>query len=160
MGYSTFFTGEIKISPSLSVEEIDYLKAFNRSRRSMLLASPYSVARTSFDFRQPEMHDAALQDSNPALGQPDLWCSWIPTDDGTALKWSGAEKSYKMAEWLEYLIQHFIGPTPLAVTELHFLVGHQLNGEVYAAGERAHDHWKIVVTKSIVTVLRGRIVYK
>ena len=160
MGYSTEFIGEIAITPPLSEQEIDYLKKFNQTRHTQLKPNPYAVG----DFEPKDLinadHDIKTKNSFPPVGQPELWCNWIPTDDGTALKWSGVEKSYEMAEWLKYLIEHFIGLKPLAATEFPFLVGHSLNGEVEAFGERPKDLWKIVVENSDVTILKGNIVYE
>jgi len=159
MGYSTEFIGEIKVSPALSSEEIIYLKQFHHTRHTQLLKNPYYIGDSEpLDLRNQD-EDVIIKNSHPASGKPGLWCNWIPTEDGAAVKWSGSEKSHDMAEWLVYLITHFIGPTPLASTELPFFSGHDLNGEVEAVGERADDRWKMVVSGSVLTVFQGRVVY-
>ena len=159
MGRTSKFIGEIGISPALSAEEINYLKQFNRTRHTQLLPSPYAVG----DFEPEDLRNAdpdlIMKNSYPPEGQPGLWCNWIPADDGTAIKWDGAEKSHDMAEWLVYLVEHFIGRAPLAKAELPFFVGHELNGEVEVVGEPVHDRQKIVVTNSRVRVLEGSTVY-
>ena len=160
MGYSTEFIGEITITPPLSTQEVDYLKKFNQTRHTQLKPNPYAIG----NFEPKDLinadHDIKMKNSFPPEGQPELWCDWIPTDDGTTLKWSGVEKSYEMEKWLNYLIEHFIGHNPLAATEFPFLAGHSLNGEIEAFGERHKDLWKIVVENSYVTILQGNIVYE
>jgi len=159
MGRTSKFIGEISISPELSAEEVNYLKQFNRTRHTQLLPNPYAVG----DFESEDLRntdpDLVMKNSCPPEGQPGLWCNWIPTDDGTAIKWDGAEKSHDMTEWLVYIVEHFIGRMPLAKVELPFLVGHELNGEVESVGEQPEDCWKMVVRNSQVRVLEGSTVY-
>lgn len=60
-------------------------------------------------------------------GCPGIWCHWRISNEGT-LKWSGAEKFYDYAEWLEFLIEKFFKSN-----------GYQLFGSVGFRGERAGD---------------------
>jgi hypothetical protein len=53
---------------------------------------------------------------------------------------------------MEYLMDHFIGETPVAKTELPFLTGHICNGNIFAQGEDRDDRWKLVVKNNQVFV--------
>lgn len=85
--------------------------------------------------------DASVVDaSSPPTGQPGLWCDWAPNEDGTAIQWNGAEKFYYYLEWIQYLIDHFLGPW-----------GYLLNGEVNWQGEEESDRGVITITDNLVT---------
>ncbi len=92
--------------------------------------------------------------------QPGLWCKWEvvlennvvetgPVDapenvnlGNTAyLQWSGAEKFYDYVEWMQYLINHFIGPW-----------GYFLNGRIKWQGEETGDTGMIEVADNVITV--------
>jgi hypothetical protein len=86
--------------------------------------------------------DSSILDFNrPPKGQPGLWCKWIPNEDGSAIIWSGAEKFYDYVEWIEFLIEHFLGPW-----------GYFLDGEMNWAGEYEGDRGRIRLRENIVTV--------
>jgi hypothetical protein len=155
MGYTTEFSGQVKVDPPLSPEEVTYLKKFNRTRRMNRKNGPYYVDSTG-DFGQA--HEADVIDYNrPPQGQPGLWCQWTPTENGQFIEWDGGEKFYNAAEWMTYIIDHFIKPK--AKSKLPFLKGHTCNGEIEAQGEDANDRWKLVVTDNKVSVKRGTTVY-
>ena len=79
-------------------------------------------------------HEPDIIDYNsPPKGQPGLWCQWVPTHDGKFIVWDGNEKFYNSAEWMTYLIEHFIGDRPKAKKELPFLQGHTCNGRILAS---------------------------
>jgi hypothetical protein len=158
MGYTTEFEGRITIEPPLSVEEIAFLNKFSNTRRMNCKQGPYYVDRGGFagQDNDPEIIDY----NNPPEGQPGLWCQWVPTDDGTAIEWNGAEKFYNSEEWMQYLIDHFIGQTPRAKSVLPFLGRHTLNGEIEAEGEERGDVWKLVVKDNQVSRVSGRVVYE
>jgi hypothetical protein len=160
MGYTTEFNGWVKVEPPLSEKEVQYLKKFNKTRRMRRTNGPYYVGGSGF-MGQGKDYDV-IDYNNPPTGQPGLWCQWVPTDDGTAIKWDGREKFYDPVEWMEYLINHFIGSTPIApleTNELHFFRSHVLNGEIEAQGEDSDDRWKLVVKNNVVTVQSGRFIY-
>ena len=48
MGYTSYFSGSVEVVPSLSQQEIDYLKKFNKTRRMNRLNGPYFVDGTGF----------------------------------------------------------------------------------------------------------------
>lgn len=63
-----------------------------------------------------------------ADAQPGLWCQWRPTDDNTGIEWDQGGKFYDYAEWLQYLVKHFLSPW-----------GYVLNGEVTWQGKEHGD---------------------
>ena len=115
-------------------------------------------------------HDDDIRDFNkPPTGQPELWCLWEPTTDGTAIKWNGREKFYSAGEWMTYLIDMFLKPGAVLASELpgpvpgrhypeefrHFTLDHELNGVIDARGEDDDDRWRLVVTGNTVTSVRA-----
>jgi hypothetical protein len=153
MGYTTEFVGSITVDPPLSLAEVNYLKKFAESRRMDCEQGPYYVHRSGF-YGQDNGPDVRNYNEPPA-GQPGLWCKWESTPDGTAIEWNGDEKFYDASEWMQYLIDHFIGPDPHARKELPFLTGHNCNGEIEAQGEDRDDRWKLVVKDNRVSVRRA-----
>jgi hypothetical protein len=115
MGYTNIFDGQISVEPPLNPEEITYLKKFADTRRMTCEQGPYYVNRGRFcgeNRNDPEIFNY----NTPPDGQPSLWCDWVPTDDGGAIEWNGAEKFHDADEWMLYLIDHFIGGAPQAKT--------------------------------------------
>ncbi|MGE3268866.1 MAG: hypothetical protein AB7P40_08980 [Chloroflexota bacterium] len=39
-----------------------------------------------------------------------LYCSWAPAPDGASLRWNGDDNFSEYVRWLEFLIEHFLGP--------------------------------------------------
>lgn len=151
MGYTTHFDGQIQISPPLSREEVEYLNKFSGTRRMNRQQGPYYVDGSRGILGRKEDPDHGVLDYNsPPAGQPGLWCQWVATDDGTALEWDGGEKFYDSPQWMQYLIDHFIGPRPRAAFQLPFLKGHNLNGVIDAQGEESSDRWRLIVRDSKV----------
>jgi hypothetical protein len=72
-------------------------------------------------------------------GQPGLWCSWEPTEDGTQIIWNGSEKFYHYRTWINYWIENFLEPW-----------GYTLNGTVEYQGEDDEDKGKIVIINNQV----------
>lgn len=149
MGYSTEFRGQIEVSPPLSKKEREYLLAFNRTRHCRKDGSPYAVDPPSKKKAQligiPYESPEEMDHNRAASGQPGLWCHWIPNQDGTAIVWDGGEKFYDSLEWMQYLIDHFIGPNPIARKELKFIQPHTLKGIILAQGDNMLDRWELVV---------------
>ena len=86
-------------------------------------------------------HDDNIIDYNvPPKTQPSLWCDWVPSDNGTAIKWNGGEKFYCYIEWLRYIIKNFLQPK-----------GYLLNGTVLYRGEDITDQGKIVCKDNVLT---------
>ncbi len=153
MGYTTTFRGKIAIVPALTREEMEYLKQFSGSRRMSRTKGGYYIGTGEAG----QDHEADVLDYNkPPDEQPGLWCQWVPTKDGKGIEWNGFEKFYFGAEWMFYLIVHFLGTKPLAKERepdtMSFLIGHTLNGEIKAQGEEDVDRWTLIVKDNIVTV--------
>jgi len=142
MGYTTDFEGQINIQPPLNPTEIKYLSAFFEMRHMHREDGPYYVGGGEegvFDQNQTDP-------SQPKYG---LWCDLEVAEDGTAIRWNGSEKSYAMDEWMEYIIEHFIGKDPIAKKEnshFGFLDGHTVEGIMYAQGEDSDDTWQLHVS--------------
>jgi hypothetical protein len=151
MGYQTDFDGQINIVPPLNEKEIAYLNNFSKSRRMDCEQGPYYVDRGGF---MGQLHeDPMIRNYNqPPEGQPNLWCQWVPTEDGTAIVWDEGEKFYESDKWMKYLIEHFLGENPKAKSELSFLEGHTLNGTIEAMGEKHDDRWDLIVRDNVVMV--------
>ena len=158
MGYTTDFSGTFKVEPPLNQEEIAFLNKFSRTRRMECKQGPYYVDRGGLAGQDHD--DKEITDYNsPPQGQPGLWCDWVASDDGTEIEWDGGEKFYHADKWIEYLIEHFVGPNPKAKSHLTFIQPHVISGTVDAAGEVPDDRWRMVVTDSVVDVQKGTITY-
>ena len=173
MGYDTEFFGSVTVEPPLNKEEIEYLNAFAETRHMMRKESPYHVDPNSnviLDFK----NDNIIDYNTPPEGQPGLWCQWVPLvterdEEGNpvsanAIVWDGGEKFYNAAEWMQYIIDHFIGSDPIAKKvepeKFSFLQGHVVNGEIEAQGEDYDDRWLLVVDNNQVSVKYGKVVYE
>lgn len=104
MGYDTSFTGSVRVTPPLYVEDIALLQSFAR-----------------------ECHE----EEGPSGS---YYCQWVPTSDGSEIKWDGEEKFYDADEWMQYIIDRFLAPA-----------GYLVEGEIDAQGEDVGDRWRIVV---------------
>ncbi len=151
MGYQTEFEGRIGIEPALNAEEIAYLLKFSETRRMDRENGPYFVDGNGFA-GQDNGPDQVYNHNKPHSSQPGLWCKWAPTEDGTALEWNEHEKFYDAAEWMQYIMDHFIGSTPAAKIKLPFLQGHVCNGVISAQGEEPGDAWLLGVKDNQVFV--------
>jgi len=170
MGYTTDFSGSVTIDPPLNEKEIEYINKFSESRRMNRKNGPYYIGTGMCgQDDEPDIIDY----NSPPKGQPGLWCQWVPADfdcddDGNpisanAIEWDGNEKFYCAEEWLQYIIDHFIGKNPLAKLnqpeEFDFLQGHEVNGDIYAQGEESDDQWMMEVRDGVVKVKQGTVTY-
>lgn len=157
MGYTTDFMGQIDISPPLSREEQMFLTEFAGTRRMDRKQGPYFVGGSG-SFGQGD--DPDVIDHNwPPLGQPGLWCQWVPTEDGNALTWDEGEKFYEAECWMKYIIEHFLKPDCIAKEQLPFLqANHHCSGEIEAQGESSDDHWWLWVEDNKVAVVGSSLV--
>lgn len=166
MGYTTDFMGEVEVKPPLNRAEVEYLAKFAESRRVERKQGPY-YAEPGEDFGQSG--EGIINSGNPPAGQPGLWCQWVASEDGKTIGWDGGEKFYESAEWMAYIIDHFLKPgcrvqallaTPNANEEpdpveeqfAEFTFDHVCNGNIEAQGEDYDDQWIITVTDNKVTV--------
>lgn len=185
MGYTTHFNGQVEITPQLNKEEIKYLKAFSDSRRMDRECGEYYVDGNGL--RGQDRDIDVIDQNNPPKGQPSLWCQWRPSEDGNYIEWDGGEKFYDPAEWMKYIIDHFLKPDSVAKLKtercqagcsnceirykcwttrenkykvnLPFLQDHNCNGEIYCDGEDSEDNWMITVENNEVFIRQGEIVY-
>lgn len=93
---------------------------------------------------------------------PKSYCQWVPSDDGTEIGWDDGEKFYESAEWMQFLIDHFLRPDGTAkglpgFEDLTF--DHVCEGVIFAQGEETDDLWAIKVTGNDVHVIDAIITY-
>jgi hypothetical protein len=184
VGYTTEFSGEVTITPPLNQQEIAYLERFSESRRMRRTQGPY-YANPGNDWGQSGT--GILDYNEPPQQQPGLWCHWVPTEDGSAICWNGAEKFYDGAEWMAYLIDTFLKPDATVQQELRaltaaggttvpalpqaqdgwvypaefagFTFNHTVNGAIDADGEASDDIWRLVVRNNVVSIQSGQITF-
>lgn len=158
MGVTTRYLGHVTISPPLNQAEHDYLRLFSRSRRSFREGGPYEVLPVDPHEEAPTLHgDAAAERYNRiAEGQPGYWCQWVPCPRGCCLSWDGREKFYAGAAWLQYMIDHFLQPGPLAQADgnvwfRRFTVDHDVNGVVVGEQGDNRELFSLTVEHGEVT---------
>ena len=154
MGYTTTFEGSFYFDKPLTQDQIKYLQAFSEKRRCQIKTEAFenmldplrekvglpTGEEGAFCINYPDISwgDGNIIDFNePPLGQPDLWCKWVPTDDGTQLIWNGREKFYGYIYWLIYMVDNFFLPW-----------GYVLNGEIRYQGEDKDDQGVLIFKKN------------
>lgn len=164
MGYTTDFVGQFDISPPLQECHKAYLTKFSETRRmkrneivAMGMDDPVRKAADLPTGKEGKFFVGGLgsygqgddksvvNHNEPPVGQPGLWCGWVPNSDGTALEWNGVEKFYNYITWLKYLINQFLKPW-----------GYTVNGEVDWRGEELSDIGRIVVKDNFVSTKESR----
>ncbi len=166
MGYTTDFKGRFTLDKPLAPEHAAYLKRFSETRR---MAREVRVTELGPDpIRRAagivgvgveggyfvggaggygQEHDVSITNYNgPPCGQPGLWCSWAPTEDGAGIEWNESEKFYYYTEWLQYLCDHFLEPW-----------GYTLSGRVTWRGEEHSDIGTLTVRDNLVVALPGQM---
>lgn len=112
MGYTTNFSGSLKISPKLDNSQKDYLKTFLgedcRNHKEWFTAIPEWNHTRNLTYMDLEL-----------------------TDDEDALQWDGSEKTYDLVEKVELLIKLMRLKVP----------DFSLHGKLYAQGEDRRDTW-------------------
>lgn len=159
MGYETEFTGSVQVVPPLNTAEIGFLARFAYTRRMDRANGPYFVDGTGYagQGRDPDIRDF----NKPPEGQPGLWCKWEASPDGSRIAWNRNEKFYDAAEWMSYLIEHFLRPGALASGPRvdgwvypeafgEFTFDHVVNGRIDAEGEEPEDVWRIEVLDNVL----------
>lgn len=153
MGYTTDFSGTLKLNKQLTLDDKTFLEKLASTRRMARNVDPkYGVegefyVESTDDFGQGR-DDNIIDYNVPPKTQPSLWLQWVPTEDGWGLEWDGGEKFYNYVEWLQYLIDKVLGPK-----------GYILNGEIEWGGEDREDMGKIYVKNNIIKVYEARITY-
>lgn len=151
MAFHASTCGHLSIAPPLNAAEHDYLSAFVYTRRHAGRGHPYDVpdnpaADSVIDIGAiglPEAGnpacDAATRDvetyNRPLVGQPSLWCPWVPSCQGKCLSLEAKEKISAPVTWLQYLIDHFLAPEAQSGTSDHldfadFTYDHSIAGGV------------------------------
>jgi len=147
MGYTTDIIGTVEVTPKLSDAEMSYLTAFAATRRWFRQEGPYVVLdNPSVD----EPYDDVELYNRPWLGEPSLWCHWVPCWEGCCLSFDGGEKFYAPTQWLRYLIEHFLAPDARAAKSgnpafTEFSFDHELNGVLAARRRDTGRLWLIKV---------------
>ena len=95
MGFSTIYLKPFQLDRPLTPEQVEELVEFNETEHEDENGEPGGEGKP-----------------------PTYYCQWVPTADRAGLEWDKNEKFYFGAEWLEYLIEHYIKPW-----------GYTLNGE-------------------------------
>ena len=146
MGCSTRFEGRVSVTPPLNPQEISYLYKFSLTRRMDRARGPYFVYGTG---SHGQGRDADIRDyHSPPEGQPDLWCRWKPTEDGTAILWNGQADFPNPTQWMRYLIDHFLRAGGHALGQPGFegfTFNHTLAGVIHVEGEEQDAVWDLVV---------------
>ncbi len=159
MGYTTDFFGEFTLDKPLSAAQVAYLSKFSDTRRmtrdatiTATLPDPlrlavglpvgvdggYYVGSTAMAGQDWTPSPGVLSNNAPPSGQPGLWCKWVPTEDGSGIKWNEMEKFYEYTEWLNYIIVHFLTPW-----------GIKISGEVRFQGEDSDDRGVVRIVDGV-----------
>lgn len=171
MGYHTEFVGDVTVEPPLNDAEVAYLVKFNESRRMKRGKGPYFVEGEGYGLAIGTDEDV-IEMNYPPDGQPGLWCQWRPSEDGARIGWDGAEKFYHAAEWMQYIIDHFLTPAAQEAQRQFnrdaeaagnpfdgFTFDHKVSGVIKAQGEDADDKWRLIVEDNEVRVEQAQIVW-
>jgi hypothetical protein len=152
MGYTTDFTGNFKINKKLDKQTYDLLTDLATTRRMVRNVEGFGIDGEFYtldrdDFGQGK--NINIVDYNkPPRTQLSLWCHWIPTKDGTKIKFDGGEKFYNYGEWLTYLIDKVLAPN-----------GYKLNGEAEWKSEDSSDLGIIRVIDNVILLHSSKVVY-
>lgn len=142
-GYDTQFSGEFKLNKNLSPELHEYLKYFSAKRRMKWENLPEEFGKDGeyyyegmTDFVSEYMFGKKVSEYNPVMvasvkcpSQPNKWCNWIPSKDGTKIVWNKRKNFNDYVTWLRYIIRNFLASR-----------GYILNGEVYYCGDCTLDY--------------------
>ncbi|MDN3056072.1 hypothetical protein PH213_16255 [Streptomyces sp. SRF1] len=165
MSEFTNFIGSVSIEPPLNESEVLYLQRFSNTRRMARTSGPYSTVATG----RLVVPDGDILDINePPVGQPGLYCQWIPGESGASLEWSRRSKFPFAAEWMSYIIDQFLKPGAALADEMaapmknryyapefqEFTFNHTLNGEVVGVGEFG-ERCRIIVSGNRVRAEEG-----
>ncbi len=143
-GYDTQFSGEFKLNKDLSPELHEYLKYFSAKKRVKWGNLPEEFGTDGeyyyegmTDFVSEHMFSTKVSEYSPvsvaSVGcpdtQPNNWCNWIPSKDGTKIVWNTRKNFNDYVAWLRYIIDNFLKDR-----------GYVLNGEVYYCGDCTIDY--------------------
>jgi hypothetical protein len=153
MGYTTEFSGSVKVEPPLTSVEAAFLHQFARTRHCVCQDSKYAADGLR---GCPPGRGNGCRGSHP--GNPGYWCNWVPGEPVTdgygfaAIEWDGGEKFDDSVEWMRFIVDEFLKPGSAGGPQSGFLTrDHVLNGVIEAQGEEMDDRWRLVVRDNIVT---------
>lgn len=118
MGYNTEYRGVIKFAKELKASELAYLKRY-----------------LGIDVRDLDFMDANVDN---------CFIDLEFTEEFDGLQWNRAEKTYRMDQIIEFVIDRMIFAYP----------EFQLNGILYCQGEEADDRYEIHVVKNRVKIIK------
>lgn len=169
MGYTTDFSGIIKINKVLDRDTRDLLVGLATTRR--MKRDPQRLAErlgitfeevveqygVDCEFYYPlnshnygqENTDDIIDFNRPPSTQPGLWLQWVPTSNNQAIEWDEAEKFYEAPLWMKYIIDKILAPR-----------GYVLNGTVEAQGESPSDRWRLVVRDNKVLTADAVVLFR
>lgn len=152
MGYTTDFTGEFNITPTLNKEDREFLTKLSTSRRMKRNVGPEYGIEGEFYVDGAEDGNCGQDDNTgvidyntPPRTQPGLWCQWTPNSKGDELVWDGGEKFYNYVEWLKYIVDWLKER------------GYKVNGKVRWNGESSGDTGIILVKNNVVKASADKI---
>jgi len=158
VGYTTDFYGSFDIDIIVSEDHAKYINKFCQTRRmkrdpaiavklddnlrknvglSIGRQGEYYVGEDQYALQHDD--GSVLSINSPPDTQPGLWCQWTINEDRTKLEWDGGEKFYNYIEWLQYVINNFLGPW-----------GYTLSGTIKFQGEDPDDQGEITVINNII----------
>ncbi len=160
--YKTKFVGHFVLDKALQPAHAAYLHAFSKARHmrwnmERIAAIPDPI-REAVDLPLGDngayfvaAGDDASADSladqpyAETQGLPNLYCDWQPTADAYGIEWNRQTNTYFYADWLEYLIVHFLKRW-----------GYVLNGEVCWQGDDPADSGVLKVTDNLVKAVPNK----
>lgn len=167
MGYTTWFDGTLQFNKEVTEELKNFINKFANVRHmkrdvdkikeidpewnkygykgNLGTEGEYYIGGSRFMGQNKDV--SVIDDNNPPMGVPGLWCQWI-INNSNELEWDGGEKFYCYEEWLCYLIEHFFEPE-----------GYVMNGEIMFTGEDDEDRGIIHVEDNKVYLEYGVCVY-
>lgn len=153
MGYTTYFSGAVDITPPLNEHEISYLEDFSQTIHKTY-ADNRPLAVYPVDTPDAQLPEVVENFQAPAP-KPGIHCTWTVTDNGSQLVTADdSDHNYDHPQWLAFLIEHLFDPAnPDALIHRHrgddprlkHFTAHTFRGVLSADGEGDDDHWYIFV---------------
>jgi hypothetical protein len=152
MGLHTTYLGRARITPALSADEVEFVRAFNHTR--------HCGDRGPLDVVLHPADDAPAGDvegyNRGSRGMPGLWCPWTACGQGCCLHWDGAEKPYSPEQWLRYVIDTFLRPGAAladnpAARRLGLTFDHVLEGVIVGERQETTELFALEVRDNVVT---------
>ncbi len=142
MGYSTRYLGRFDIEPPLNAGEVEWLRAYARTRRREG-EDPYAVPMNPGAVEQPHGTERVLT------------CEWAPCPEGCCLEWQGGERSNSPRAAVRYLIDHFLRPGAHASLDGRadfdvFTFDHVVSGTVAAENDETRELYLVTARRNTV----------